>query len=144
MSLFGRNNTNIFNKGPSNTSSSTNIFSRNASSNNTSPSNPYTNNNNSSYNHNNSYNNSSSNIGKVGSYRVPDYKPGQAPRVLEDINVKWKSADLNPISISVRPETMHLSVVELRNEDYCLIRRHKASNEIQKAMEDAVRKKCFN
>lgn len=129
--MYGRNNSNIFNKGPSNTSSSGNIFSRNASS--TNPTNPYANNNsynNASYNssYNNSNGNSNSSIGDVGSYRVADYKPGQPPRSLEDINLKWKSPDLNPVSIAVRPETMHLSVVELRNEDYCLIRRQKASN----------------
>lgn len=66
------------------------------------------------------------------------------PRSLEEINVKWKTSELNPLSISLRPETIHLSVIELRNEDYFLMRKQKVTQDIQRGMEEVLRKKCFN
>lgn len=96
--MYGRSsNTNLFARTINQpTSNGANIFNTN---NKNIPNNTYgTNNLASNYNPLNNY---SSN--KIGSARVIDYASSKPPRLLEDISVKWKTNDLNPISIVARP-----------------------------------------
>jgi hypothetical protein len=60
----------------------------------------------------------------LGSYRVPDYKEDGGPSpFLKEYTVIWK--EYTPSSIAIKDQTLHLSVTELRVEDYFMIRTNK-------------------
>ena len=128
--MYGRNSTNIFNRGISSNNNSSNsggnIFSRNNNTSSNNNTNSYGNSNKNGYN---SSNNNNGNKLKLGTNRVDNYIAMGSPRNLEDINPRWINSEMCPMSICIRPETFHLSLVELRLEDYFLIRTNKMDRE---------------
>lgn len=138
-SSYGNNNS-YGNSGNNNSSYGNNSYGNNSYGNNSSSgNNSYGNNSYGNSYGNNSYgNNNNNSSGNIGSYRVERYNATNPPRQLEDINPKWKSSELNPMSIVTRPEAFHLSVTELRLEDYYLIRTQKVKRDEERYVKDAV------
>ena len=78
---------------------------------------------------------------KVGSYRVEEGR--QFFRVKpQDINECW--ADCPPLSFTTKQEVLHLSVTELRVEDYYMIRNKLVTPEHQQMVDRAINGSTYN
>jgi len=129
--MYGRNN--IFSRdsnggssshGNNNSSSSNNYFSSygNNYSNNQYGSNRYDNN-------------------KLGSYRL-DYRYEEPPSYITSLVSIWK--EIPPSTIVSKEETLHMTITELRIEDYYMIRKKQLKSTHEDRIKDAFRKDCFN
>lgn len=99
---------------------------------------PFGNNNYGGNNHNGGYNSSQ----KIGSYRVYNYDSSKISSALTSINHNWK--EYTPNSINLREETLHLSPVEQRVEDYINIRKGWLEEKHKRALDTCITKNTFN
>lgn len=79
----------------------------------------------------------------LGSYRVLNWKDGEASSTaLINIIPIWK--ENNPASIAAKEKTLHLSITELRVEDYYMIRTNKLEQRHVNSLQKCINSQCFN
>lgn len=80
---------------------------------------------------------------RLGTYRLDSYHENDKPTALmTSMNEKWK--EFMPSSIGTKDKTIHLSIIELRIEDYFLIHSKRLHERHVKYLDNCIRNGIFN